>query len=275
MATVALNYAFFKTLSGEVLLIQAICLRSLMVAVMLFIPATKEGAFRLTLSKSDWGLMVFRVVGEGFGAALLLYAVFHMPLANVTAILQSMPFLIVIGAALFLREKVGWRRYVAVAMGFVGILIIVRPGMEGFTPVSLIALGSVFMFASRELATRKIQANVPPSITAFYTAAGMTFMSAILIPYTGWSEVSGWNWLMLLCASISVLFAYIFNIIAARTGEIAFVAPFRYSMLVWATIFGVIGFGEYPDFWTVIGGAFIVLTGLYVFYRERQLKLSK
>lgn len=214
---------------------------------------------------------MLRSGGEIIGAFLFLYAVFNMPLANATSILQSMPLAVTVGAAIFLKEPVGWRRYSAVLIGFIGVMIIVRPGTDGFTHYSFFALAAVLFIVTRDLATRRISKAVPSFLVSFITSCGITISSAIMLIFVDWQPVTLQNISILFVASIFVIAGYILSVSSMRVGEIGFVSPFRYTILIWSMLLGFFIFGDVPDFWMLVGSTIVVTMGIYTFYRERKV----
>jgi len=194
-----------------------------------------------------------------------------MPLANATAILQSMPLAITLGGAIFLKEPVGWRRYMAVFIGFAGVMIIVRPGTDGFNTYSFFALSAVALLVLRDLTTRKISAQVNASLVSFLSSAAIMVTTGLLLPFTDWTPLTVTNTSLLLCASFFVIFGYVLSVSAMRTGEIGFVSPFRYTILLWSIVLGIFVFGDIPDRWTILGSTVVVVMGIYTFYREQKL----
>jgi len=175
-----------------------------------------------------------------------------------------------LGAALLLGEPVGWRRWVAIAAGFVGVLIIVRPGAEGFNQFSLLALVSVAFYVMRELVTKRIPAEIPTLFVSFLTTIAVTAAGAVLVfPLGGWHEPSLLSTGLLALAAVTTLIGYQCAIMALRAGEISAVAPFRYTQMLWAMLFGYLVFAEVPDHEMVVGATVIVLSGVYAFHRER------
>ena len=142
------------------------------------------------LSNQDKRLILVRVVAEICTTISFLTALKHMPLANVTAILQALPLAITMAAALFLAEPVGWRRWSAILVGFVGVLIVVRPGLEGFNVYSLSALVAIIFIIVREIATRKLTSQVPTITVVLSTAIGSALFAGIMIIRTEWHTVS-------------------------------------------------------------------------------------
>lgn len=211
-----------------------------------------------------------RMAGEIGGTVTYIIALAHLPLPNVAAIFQVLPLAVTVGAALFFGESVGWRRSFAIAVGFCGTLIIVRPGTEGFNAFSLLLLVCVVFCTVRDLATRRIPNEIPTLLVSSVTALTITLCGAVLmLPLGGWSPITpALTGLLFACASF-MLVGYIFIIKAMRTGEISAVAPFRYTTLIWAFALGYLVFGNLPDIYMLVGGVVIAGSGLYTLYRER------
>jgi drug/metabolite transporter (DMT)-like permease len=214
--------------------------------------------------------VALRVVGEIGGTVTFLAAMTHLPLANVSAIFQSLPLAITLGAAVIFGEPVGWRRWLAIAAGFIGVLVIVRPGVEGFNQFSVLALISVAFCSVRDLATKRISTDIPALFVTLLTALAITIVGAVLmVPLGGWTPLSHHALGLLGLAAVLVLIGYQCVILALRAGDISAVAPFRYSQLIWAMLLGYLVFGDVPDVAMVIGASVIVFSGLYAFHRER------
>jgi drug/metabolite transporter (DMT)-like permease len=269
MAALTINDAITKAVSAEMNFGQVMLVRGLFAMVLIAALARRQRALR-PLRTLMMKAVVLRVAGEIGGTILLLAAIVHLPLANATAILQVLPLAITLGAALTFGESVGWRRWLAIAAGFIGVLIIVRPGVEGFNQFSLFALISVIFCAVRDLATKRIPASIPSLFITLLTAVTVTIAGAgILVPLGGWTPPSGRALALLAFAAVLLLVGYQCIILALRSGDISAVAPFRYSALLWAMLFGYLVFGDVPDAMMVTGAAIIVMSGLYAFYRER------
>lgn len=270
MAGFTMNDTITKAVSSEMNFGQVMLVRGLFAIALIAALAWHQRAVRplRTLMVKPVAL---RVAGEVGGTVSFLAAIVHLPLANTAAIFQALPLAITLGAALLFREPVGWRRWLAITAGFVGVLIIVRPGVEGFNQFSLLALVSVIFCAVRDLATRRIPAPIPSLfITLLTTVTVTTAGAAILIPLGGWTPPSGRALGLLALAAVLLLIGYQCVIMALRSGDISAVAPFRYSALLWAMLLGYLVFGDVPDAMMVTGASIIVLSGLYAFYRERK-----
>jgi drug/metabolite transporter (DMT)-like permease len=215
-------------------------------------------------------MVAIRVVSEAGATVSFLIALAHLPIANVSAVLQALPLAVTMGAALVFNEGVGWRRWLAIAIGFAGVLIIVRPGFEGFSIYSLLALACVACCAVRDLATKRIPQAIPTLLVSTTTALAMTMLgAALLLPMGGWTPMTGESTAFLALAAVLVVIGYQFIIMAMRVGDISFIAPFRYTALLWSILLGLFIFGDVPDLPMILGATVIVGSGLYALYRER------
>ena len=272
MLAFVLNDGLMKALFADMSIYQAIFLRGLITVPLIALLAWHKGALIVRIAPRNRLLVTLRVAAEVGATVGFLTALKHMPLANVTAILQVLPLTVTMAAALFLGEKVGWRRWLAIAIGLAGVLIIIRPGMEGFSVHSIWALVAVGCVTIREIATRKLSADLPSLPVALATAIAIGGLGAVMLPAVEWAPVSA-SALSLICgASLAIIGGYLFSVMAMRVGEISFIAPFRYTAMVWALVLGVLMFGEWPDQATIIGTSIIVGTGLYSFRREQLRK---
>jgi drug/metabolite transporter (DMT)-like permease len=269
MAAFTINDTITKAVASEMNIGQIILVRGVFAFALIAALASWRGALRpvRSLFIQPVGL---RVIGEIGGTLGFLSAIAHMPLANATAIFQALPLMITLGAAMIFGEPVGWRRWLAIAAGFVGVLVIVRPGTAGFNEFSLLALASVAFCTVRDLATRRIPAELPSLFITLLTTVTVTMAGAVILyPLGGWTPMSPRALGLLALAAVLLLIGYQCVIMGLRTGDISAVAPFRYTALLWAMLLGYLAFGDKPDWPMVIGAAIIVLSGLYAFYRER------
>ncbi|GLQ05828.1 DMT family transporter [Sneathiella chinensis] len=269
MAAFGINDALMKLASSHFSLFQAMFIRAIFTTILLGGIAWYQKALIVTVPKGDRLPLFLRIMAELAGSFCFLTAIFNMPIANATAILQSMPLAVTLAAALFLGERVGWRRYIAVFIGFAGVMIIVRPGSAGFNEFSFFALTSVFFLVIRDLSTRKLSAGVPSIFVSLMTSLAILLATGIILPTITWQEVTGEGFAILLAAACFVLFGYISSVMAMRAGDIAFISPFRYTILIWSICLGMFIFGDIPDTWTIVGSTIVVGTGLYTFYREQ------
>ncbi len=225
---------------------------------------------RSYLTKQMLWRSFFEVTGRlSYTASLML-----VPLTLATAILQATPLVVVAGAAILFGEQVGWRRWSAIFIGFIGVLIILRPGLESFTPLSILSLIGMIGFAGRDLATRA----APPQLSNMQLGiAGFSVLSVagLLLSFTGMGMVipSGPQLATLSLTAACGIAAYQFLTMAMRTGEVSSVTPWRYSRLIFAAIVGLLMFGEVPDTFTIFGSVMIVTSG--VFTLKRSAKRTK
>ncbi|SLN59893.1 DMT family transporter [Roseisalinus antarcticus] len=214
--------------------------------------------------------VIVRNTGELVGTLGYVSAMTLGDLATASAILQATPLAVVLGAATFLKETVGWRRWSAVAAGFVGVLIVIRPWTSAFDPISLLALVGVAGLAVRDLATRNIPADVPSFQLSAVAYAAVVPGGFLLLLLTGNVPVSPAPiaWLGVAGTLVIGMIAYTMIVAATRTGEVSVIAPFRYSRIAFALLIATLVFGERPDAATLLGAALIVGSGLYAFWRE-------
>lgn len=275
MAGFSSNDAMIKLVSGQLDLYQAIFVRGLMVTALLGAMAWAAGALRRIPAARDRRIVGLRAAGEVGGTFCFLTALFNMPIANASAILQSLPLAITLAAALAFGEPVGWRRMAAIVAGFAGVLVIVRPGAAGFNAYALLAVAAVGFIVVRDLSTRRLSPEVPSLLAAFLTSVAITAAAGLVSVVTGWRPVTALHVATLAGSASCLIVGYLFGVMTMRVGEIAFVSPFRYTLLIWAMLWGLLVFDEVPDPWMLSGAAIIVATGLYTFHRERRLGVPR
>ena len=212
MAGYGINDAMMKLAAYDVSFGQAVMVRGLFATGMLAVIAWLSGALKARIGPRDRRLLVLRIIGEVGGTYCFLQALFNMPIANATAILQSLPLAVALAGAIFLKEQVGWRRYTAILIGFAGVLIIVRPGLQGFDVYGIWALGAVAFIVLRDLLTRQLSHEVPSLLAATITAAAITSMGAVMVPFETWQPLGPFQFALLGGASCFVLAAYFFSI---------------------------------------------------------------
>lgn len=271
MAAFVISDSVMKLLSRELALFQILLLRGVIVTVAFYVLARWRGVLDVRLGARDRWLILLRVLAELGATWTFLTALFHMPLANLTAILQALPLTITLAGALLFGEAVGWRRLLAISIGFVGVLLIVRPGTEGFDYYAILALISVACVTLRDLATRRMSEAVPSMTVALATAVGVTLFAAAGALTEDWGPPSALGWGLLWVSAGLLVVGYLLSIMTMRVGDLAVVTPFRYTGLVWALVLGFVIFGDWPDALTLLGAGLIVATGIYTLYRERRL----
>jgi len=275
MIAFTINDAFVKALAGEMGLFQVVFVRGVATCILLTIFAWFSGAFSYRVSLKDWTIIGLRAASEVAAAVLFISALFHMPFASVSAILQALPLAVTLAGALFLGESVGWRRMLAILVGFLGVLLIVRPGTSSFDAYSIYPVLVVVVVTFRDLAARRLSRNVPSLTVALTTAMIVTVFAGIASLGGEWVSLSFKSSWLLGLAAVFVVGGYLFSVMTMRVGEISFVAPFRYPSLLVAMGLGFFIFDEWPDTLTLIGSGIVVATGAFTLYREHSAARSK
>ncbi len=215
--------------------------------------------------------IAIRFAFEVLAGISMVMALTHTPLSLLTAILQAAPLVVAMGGALFFREAVGPRRWAAISVGLLGVLIILRPGLSAFDPNALWAVSAMIALASRDLATRaapKSLENLQLGTFGIFALVPTGLLLFTVTPGPIWLDVR--EWVILIFAILVTVGGYYTITAAMRVGEIGAVTPFRYSRLIFGLILGISLFGERPEIWTYVGAILIVGTGLYTIWRERR-----
>ena len=263
------NDALMKILFSDMEVFQAMFLRgSIAVPIIAFL-AWYRKCLLVRFTIIDFVLLCVRAAAQIGMATCFLTALSHMPLANVSAIMQAVPLSLIVVAALFLGESVGWRRWSAVVIGLCGVLLIIRPGTDSFDIHTTLAVGAVAFATINDLVTRYLPNRVPALLAALFSATAVSMFSGAMIMGLPWQAVTPFNWLILSFCGLTIAAGYFFQVMTMRYGDLSFVAPYRYVGMVWAIILGLLIFGEWPDAFTAIGTLIVVLTGLYAVYREQ------
>lgn len=271
MAGYTFNDACMKALSGGLPLSQAVFLRGIICCIMLYALGLFLRSLNFRLNAREWGWIALRCAAELGATYCFLTALFNMPIANVTAVLQALPLTVALGAWAFLDEPLGWRRLLAILVGLVGVLLIVQPGGNGFTAASLYALAAVAFITLRDLSVRKLSPDTSSMTVAFTAALAITLGFGIASAFETWAPVSTSQAALLTLAACFIFAGYLLTVMVMRVGEIGFIAPFRYTGLIWALLIGLVVFGDWPDVLTLLGAAIVVATGLFTLFRERQI----
>lgn len=267
MAGFTINDAITKQVIETMGLGQVLFIRGLFASALILGLAWSRGAM-IHLRQLLHPMIALRTFCELGGTITFVAALAHMPLANISAVLQILPLAVTMGAALFFGETVGWRRWLAIGVGVAGVMIIVRPGFEGFSVFSLLVLVSVMFSATRDLVTRLIPEEISSMLVSCVTAIMVTLAGGLIAAAEDWQPLSGADYGLLMLAALLIIIGYQFVIMAMRQGDISMVAPFRYTALLWAMVLGYMLFDEIPDAGMITGAAAIVLSGLYTLYRE-------
>jgi drug/metabolite transporter (DMT)-like permease len=267
MALFVINDTLVKLVAKELPTHQILFLRGLFASALICTAVIQQG-FHRNLAGLGNPLVLARCLIEVFIAYTFIGALSVLTLADINAILLLSPLMITVIAAVVLKETVRWRRWSAVLVGFVGMLLVVKPGGSTFQAAALLALLSTTGVAVRDVMTRRIPTNIPTLIIAASGIVIMTVSGGFLSMASPWVPVSNQTLLYLAGAAVMVLLGNVAIIIAFRDVDISAVSPFRYTLIVWAVIAGILVFGDMPTpmAWTGIG--LIVSSGLYTLYRE-------
>ncbi len=270
MACFILNDTCIKTIGTTLPLGQIIAIRGVLSVLVIAVICAHQGVLASAPSLFTPKVLA-RSLLDVAGTFLFLTALMHMPIANLTAILQSVPLAVVLVSVIFLKEKVGLRRTAAIVTGFLGVLLIVRPTPSTFTIYEILALGIVFILAFRDLITKRIPDHIPTFIIALANASFVALGGVAYGLYQGFQSVALWQFGLLAAAAILLATGYVFMVSTLRLGDLSGTAPFRYSNVLFAIILGMVFFGEFPDALAYVGMGLIVAAGIYAAHREAKL----
>jgi drug/metabolite transporter (DMT)-like permease len=246
---------------------QVICLIGFVSTIFLLIVCGQQGILK-SLPMIFTRLVLWRSLFDMLGSFMFVSALMHMPLANLSSVMQSVPLVVVVVAVIFLGEKAGLARSAAVIAGFVGVLLIVKPSAQTITIYECLAVGAVIVVAFRDLVTKRIPAHVPLLIIALANAIFISLGGFGVGMVQGFKNIEAWQWALLLGAGLFVTISYFFIVATVRLGELSATAPFRYSEVVFAIIAGILVFDEYPDTIAYLGMGLVIAAGLFAAHHE-------
>ncbi len=272
MAAFTVEDVFIKQLSGSMAVGQILLFLGFGTACIFAVIATLRR--KNIFARAAWRKpFLYRMLAEGFAAMAFATSLSLVDISVVAAVFQVTPLAITLGAALFLGEAVGWRRWSAILIGFSGVLLIIRPGLSGFEPEVLLVVIAVVCVAARDLITRHMDIDVDSTVISFQGFAASVIAGPILLTATG-GEMVALNQteiLMILGAMIFSAVGYYGIVAGMRMGDASVVTPFRYTRLLFSIIAGMLVFSERPDTLTLLGASLIIGTGIYTVLRERKL----
>lgn len=219
--------------------------------------------------------MAVRIAGEVGAGMMFNAALTRMPIANASAILQFIPLVTTVAAAWLFAERVGWQRWLAAFAGLIGVFLILKPGTAGFTWWSLWAVAAMLCMSIRDLATSRIDPTTPTLPIGAVSAAFAGLSSLILLPFGPWPVPSPHAAGMVLAAAVLLSAGFVCLVVAMRSAEMSALAPFRYCVILWAIVIGIVVWGEVPDLWAILGIFIVVGAGLASFMRERRFARSR
>ncbi len=267
-ALVTANDALTKLLTGGYPVGQVMFLRSVFIMVPIAFLVWRAGGPLVLRSRNPKGHLL-RVACVLAGTVLFLNAIRYLPLAEAVAIAFSGPLFTTAMAPTLLGERVGWRRWLAVVAGFAGVAIIFQPGGSVIQWASLLALGAGLTGALRDILTRRMSAGESSEAILAYTSLGVLIGGLLSAPF-GWHAVTLRDWGLFALNGLVIGGAHFLLIEAFRYGEVALVSPFKYSTVLWATLYGFLLFGDVPERTTLLGAGVVVASGLYILHRERR-----
>lgn len=267
MAGYTVNDAFVKLVAQSYPVGEVIFIRGVLTTLVL--GAIIAGAGLLPdMRRTTDRHVVWRAVADGVASVLYVVALAHMQMADLAAVLLLAPLLLTAMAVLFYGEIVGWRRWTAIAVGFGGTLFVVKPTPAMFDAWALIALAASFASASRDLLTRQADQTIPTLILTLAGSIAVAIGGLALVATEEWRMLPPRDLALLALAAAFLAFGSYLVALAYRGVDISVVAPFRYTLLLWAAIAGFLVFGELPDRWAAFGAMLIVGSGLYALHRD-------
>ena len=261
--------AFIKYIGLVLPLSEILFLRGILAVFLLLLLTYLRNELFVSVDKNQIKFLILRVIGDVGCTIFFLTALINMKLANATAVLQCLPLALVFSASVFLKEDVGWRRWSAIIFGFFGVLIIIKPATAEFNYYSLVALIAVCFIVLRDLSTRRLHEAIPSTFVSLITALSVTITGLLFLPFQTWVNPSFEIIGSLSATALLLILGVLFNIISMRTGEVSFIAPFRYSIIIFAILYGIIFYNEFPDKLMILGSIMLVSAGLYTLYREQ------
>ena len=263
MASFVTNDMLVKVVSESMPSSELIFIRGVFATLLLAVIAQAMGAMRQLGSLLERRVVV-RAVLDAFATVTYLTSLFHLPLGNATAINMATPFFITLFAVIAFREHVSALRWLAIAVGFVGVLLVVQPSGAAFNAYALLCLAGTLLHAARDLTTRSIDRRIPSILVTLSTAVAVTLLSGAWGLLDDWQPVTGKQFALLAAASVFLSGGYFLLTVAMRGGEMSLVAPFRYTGLLFALLLGYLVWGDVPNLLAWIGIGLLVAAGLVV-----------
>ena len=261
-----------KVVGRDLAIGQIMFMRGIVATVLLGIIVIANGSHRQIRSIISVPIVQLRTFAEVAATVLFFSGLMRLPFADAAAIGQVTPLAVTAGSAIFLSEPVGWRRWLATVVGFVGVLIIIKPGTSAFNWSALFIVACVCFVVMRDLTTRLISNAAPAAVLVFLSVAAVTAGGLGMKLFEVWVIPTWWQVGALALSAVGVSAGYYGAIIAMRSGEISVVAPFRYIVMIYALFWSYFIFGEVPDRPTWIGVTIVIAAGLYTVYREHVRK---
>ena len=256
-----------KVLAGSLAIPQILWVRYILFTMLALVMLHRLGIARIARSERPW-LQGARALVAVIENAVFILAFTYLPLADVHAIAAASPLIVIALSVLVLGEVVGWRRWLAVVVGFLGVLLIVRPGFETIGPGHLVSLAAAGLWAGYQLLVRLVSMTDRSETTWLWTAVVGLIATSFVGPFVWvWPDAQGW--VLLVAIALLGSAAHLTLIKALSLVEASALQPYSYTLLLWAAVIGYVAFGDIPDTWTFAGAGLILASGLYAWYRER------
>lgn len=263
------NDTFVKLVGTHVPTGQIMAYRGCIATALLLAACWYMGALRAPVAAFARPAIWVRLAGEIGATVAYLIALMHMTLADINGIQQFQPLMATAASALVLGERVGWRRWLAAAVGLLGVLLIVRPGSGAFQPMAILAMLCVVLVTLRDLATKRVPVGVSALLLSLMSAAGVTVFGFAMGLGETWVVPTTHDWLGMGAAAVLLIAGYFTITMAVRIGDLSVVSPFRYSGVLFSVLIQIAVWGTSPDAISLLGIAVVVAAGLYTFHREQ------
>ncbi len=273
MACFVVNDALVKYASQTMPAAQLIFVRGVMATLLVLAVAQAMGATR-RIREIARGWVAVRAIVDAIATMLFLVSLFHLPLTTATAINMTSPLFITVLAAIFLGERLGAPRWVAIIVGFAGVLLIIQPQGDGFNVYALVCLSSTVLLAARDILIRRVPAGVPSILITLSNTVAVMLLAGGLSLLEGWRPFSVAEMGLLAVAAVFLATAYYLIVISTRRGDLSLAAPFRYTALLFATLVGFVVWGDRPNALAWCGIALVVASGIYVLRASRRARAA-
>jgi len=235
--------------------------------------ALSVGVLAVTVERGKWHLalqplVALRAALEAVSAGLFILSLSHLKLAAITVLMQVTPLMITLLSAVVFGEHVGWRRWTAIIVGFIGVALVAQPGSDSFSWYTLTAISVALLISVRDLLTRRLDPNIPTPVVTLSTTASVCMLGVSGMPFQQWQVVAPMTLVLLAASACLVTTANIFIIRAFRHVDISVVSPFRYFGVVWGLVLGYAIWADTPNMLAIAGMVLIVGSGLYTMHRE-------
>lgn len=273
MGCFIVNDALVKYASQTMPAAQLIFMRGVMASLFVLAVAQAMGATR-RVREIARGWVALRAIVDAIATMLFLVSLFHLPLANASAINMTSPLFIGVLAAFFLGERLDLPRWLAIGVGFLGVVLVIQPQAEGFNVYALVCLLATLLLSVRDLVTRRVPAGVPSILITLSNTFAVTLLAGGLSMVEGWRAFAAFEIGLLAVAAVFLSVAYFLLVFSTRHGDLSLIAPFRYTALLFATVIGFVVWSERPNLLGWAGIALIIASGIYVLRVSRRARAA-